>query len=91
MYYLILKQPVSGGESKPGPPNHNLSRPGILRPKRHKKGALTSFNFSFSSLNPLMVRALRIAHPCHSCVLSHLIGVFFFLSHPLSHFDACSL
>ena len=39
---MILKQPVSCGESRPGPPNPFFSfRPGILGPEYPEKGTLT--------------------------------------------------
>ena len=40
--HLILKQLVSCGESRPGPPNPSFSfRPGILGPEYPEKGTLT--------------------------------------------------
>ena len=45
MHYLILKQPVSGGESRPGPPNHNLLGPRSLGLSVTKK-ALSHFGDS---------------------------------------------
>ena len=45
--YLILKQLVSCGESRPGPPNPSLLfRPGILGPEYPKKRALSHFGDS---------------------------------------------
>ena len=46
--HLILKQLVSCGESRPGPPNPSFSfRPGILGPEYPEKGTLTIFYVVF--------------------------------------------
>ena len=52
MHYLILKQPVSCSESKPGPSNHKLFGPGSLglNVTKKKKGTLTYF---MASLCPI--------------------------------------
>ena len=70
VHYLILKQPVSFGESKPGPPNHNLSRPGILGPECLKKKALSQCPKTIYFL----ARGLQVTHVLGGLMLSSKIS-----------------
>ena len=51
MHYLILKQPISCVESKPGPSNHKLFGLGSLGLSVTKKGTLTVSRNRVQDLN----------------------------------------